>query len=224
MGIKQTDIESFLEPESQGFLYDTARSFLKRHSNPDSLMSQLKGLWINGQLDPCRDMIQLIIREGHILADKSDLYLLRARIAYEESESIGEVMAWIQQAKICEPDCKKAQVWDQLVKARIALNEADYENGQLILEELIEDSEVMYMARYELAHHLFWKNLNIKRSVDLLENVTLQRPGFIKAWSCLGYAYNRMNMKAKAQQAFGHCIELDTNPERIKVYKQQIAS
>lgn len=224
MGIKQTDIESFLEPESQGFIYDTARSFLKRHSNPDSLMSQLKNIWAQGQLIPCRDMIQLILREGHSLGDRAELYLLRARISYEEGEALGEVMSWIQQAKICNKNSSELKVWNKLIKARIAMNEGDPTNGQKILEDLIEKSEVMHLARYELAHHLFWRNLNIARATDLLENVTLERPTFVKAWSCLGYAYNRLNLKTKAQLAFGQCIELDTNPDRIKVYKQQIAS
>ena len=93
MGIKQTDILSYLEPESLGFHYDTARSFLKRHSNPESLLSQLKGLISRGQLDACRDMIQLIIREGHSLADSSDIYLLRAEVAYLKGENRGEILA-----------------------------------------------------------------------------------------------------------------------------------
>ena len=102
MGIKQTNIMSYIEPESMGFHHDTARSFLKRHSNPESLLLQLKNLLSKGQLEACRDLIQLIIREGHVLADQSEIYLLRAEVAYLEAENKGEIMAWVQQAKLCD--------------------------------------------------------------------------------------------------------------------------
>ena len=224
LGIKQTNIKSFLEPESTGFLYDTARSFLKRHSNPDSLLGQLKSLLRQGQLETCKDFIQLIIREGHSLADSSSTYLLRAQIAYEQAENKAEIMAWVQQAKLCKSLSSEIICWDNLIHGQLAISEGDYFNGQIVLEELLENSDIGHLAQYELAQHLFWRNLDSQRAVALLEEVTQQRPEFIKAWSCLGFAYNKFGLKTKAQQAFGHCIELDSNPERLKLYQQQLAS
>lgn len=224
MGIKQTNILSFIEPDSSGFYYDTARSFLKRHSDPQSLLGQIKSLLAQGQADACHDMIQLIIREGHVLADSSDIYLLRAELAYLRADNKGEILAWVQQAKLCENLSQSIIAWDELIYAQIALAEGDYVNGQLILEKLCENQEVGHLAQFELAQHLFWKNLDCDRAVTLLQEVTKMVPEFIKAWACLGFAYNKFGMKSKAQQAFGHCIELDSNPERLKIYKQQIAS
>lgn len=224
MGIKQTDIMSFIEPESSGFYYETARSFLKRHSNPDSLLSQLKGLLLKGDLDTCRDMIQLIIREGHELAERSVIYLLRAEVAYLKNDGLGEIMAWVQQAKHSAKLCDSVVRWDELMHAKTLLREGDYVNGQLILEKLIEDESVGHLAQLELAYHLFWKNLDCQRSLTLLEELTTDYPSFLQAWNCIGFVYNRFGMKAKAQEAFGNCIELDSNPERIKIYRQQLAS
>ncbi len=136
MGIKQTDISSFLEPDSLGFYYDTARSFLKRHSDPEALLGQLKSLVVKGDLDSSRDMIQLIIREGHVLSDHSDIYLLRAEIAFLQADNKGEVLAWVQQAKLCKHLSSQIVEWDELVYAQTALAEGDYVNGQLILEKL----------------------------------------------------------------------------------------
>ena len=125
MGIKNNNIASFLEPESNGFLYDTARSFLRRHSNPESLLAQIKNLMVQGQLDACRDMIQLVIREGHELGDQSELYLMRAQVADEQADNLGEVMAWIQQAKHCKDNNPSVETWDQFISARNALREGD---------------------------------------------------------------------------------------------------
>ena len=224
MGIKQTSIESFLEPEASGFLYDTARSFLKRHSSPESLLGQLKSQLYQGHLDACRDLIQLIIREGHSLADNSSIYLLRAQISYEQAENKGEVMAWVQQAKLCKNLSPNIISWDELILGQTTLSEGDYVRGQMILEELLEHETVGYLAKFELAHHLFWKNLDAERAMQLLCEITEEHPEFIKAWSCLGFIYNKFGMKAKAQEAFGNCIELDSNPERLKFYHQQLAS
>ncbi len=224
MGIKQTDIMSFIEPESSGFYYDTARSFLKRHSNPESLMLQLKTMLSQGHLHGCRDLIQLIIRESHVLAEQSELYLLRAEVSYLEGDPMGDVMAWIQQAKLSEKLSPKVISWDELVYAQVAFSEGDYVNGQLILEKLMDNPDVGHFAKFELGYHLFWKNLDAERALQLLEEVTLEYPEFIKAWSCLGFAYNKFGMKTKAQEAFSQCIELDSDPERLKLYKQQLAS
>lgn len=225
MGIKQTDILSFIEPESTGFIYETARSFLKRHSNPESLLGQLMSLLAQGQLGSCHDLIQLIIREGHELADNSQVYLLRAQIAFEQSENLGEVMAWIQQAKLCQHlHAEDITHWDELMHGVQALKEGDYQAGENVLEALTEINSVSVIARYRLAHHYFWKNINTEKALFLLEELCEERPEFLKAKSCLGFVYNKLGMKEKAQNAFAYCLERETNPERIKFYRQQLAS
>jgi tetratricopeptide (TPR) repeat protein len=224
MGIKQTDIMSFIEPESTGFYYDTARSFLERHANPESLLNQLRALMGQGHLDSCRDLIQMILREGHCLADSSEIYLLRAEVAMLQSDPNGEVLAWVQQAKMCKKLSTDVIIWDELAHAQSMISEGDYLNGQLILEKLMESERIGHLAQFELAYHLFWKNLDAERALQLLEDVTQSHPEFVKAWSCLGFVFNRFGLKTQAQQAFAHCIELDSNPERIKFYKQQLAS
>ncbi len=224
MGIKQSDINAFNEPESQGFIFDTARSFLKRHSNPEFLLGQLKALLAEGQTEPCCDMIQLIIRENHELADYNSIYLLRAQVALERGDDQGEVLAWLQQARMCAKQVESVEPWDQLIEGKLALKEGDYQHGQKVLEVLQNFEQVATYAKMELAHHLFWRNINPTRAILLLEEVTYERPGYVQAWSCLGYAYGRLGDKEKAQEAFGHCIELDSNPNRIKIYKQLIAS
>lgn len=185
---------------------------------------QLKSMLAQGHLDGCRDLIQLIIREGHVLADSSDVYLMRAEVAVLQGDPKGEVMAWVQQGKLCENLSTEVIAWDELIYGQNAIAEGDYVNGQLILEKLIENKNVGHLAQFELAYHLFWKNLDVERALTLLEEVTHDFPEFIKAWSCLGFAYNKFGMKTKAQEAFSHCIELDSDPERLKFYKSQLAS
>lgn len=185
---------------------------------------QLKTLFAQGSLSSCRDLIQLIIREGHVLADGSEIYLLRAQVSYLQADNRGEVMAWVQQAKLCENLSPTIIQWDELVYATTALAEGDYINGQLILEKLVEDPNIGHLAQFELAQHLFWKNIDPERALVLLEETTKDFPQFIKAWSCLGFAYNKYGMKEKAQMAFAQCLEIDSCPERTKIYKQQLAS
>lgn len=225
MGIKQAnDIASFLESESVGFVYDTARSFLKRHSNPESLLGQLKNLFIGGEIHSCKDMIQLIMEERHPLADHSDLLLLRAEIAFEESDQITEVSDWVKQAELCSKPSAALNDWKNLLKAKSALKEGDYELGQDILFSLLDSPHINELAAYSLAHHLFWKNLDTQFAQELLEDLVSKRPQFVKAWACLGFVYNKQQFRDKAQLAFSQCLEFEKNPEKIKFYKQQFAS
>ena len=96
--------------------------------------------------------------------------------------------------------------------------------GEDLLNTLTKSEEVGALAQYTLAHHLFWKNRNTELALDLLENLVQELPQFTKAWACLGFVYNKVGNKEKAQQAFGECLALENNPEKIRFYKQQIAS
>lgn len=225
MGIKQTNVQSFLEPESVGFIYDTARSFLKRHSNPETLLAQLKDLFYGGEVQSCKELIQLIIEEQHSLSESGALFLLRAQIAFEQSDDPMEYIDWVKQAQLCSQAHQDLDSWNKLIRAQKALKEADYVSGQEVLEALIiEGSSVSSLASYLLAHHLFWRNINTDRALDLLEEVTNKKSHFVKAWACLGFVYNKLQYKDKAQFAFGQCIEFESNPEKLKFYKQQLAS
>jgi tetratricopeptide (TPR) repeat protein len=225
MGIKQTDIHTFLEPNSLGFYYESARSFLNRHADPNVLLAQLKTMLRQGQLGACHDLIQLVLREGHDLGDHSALYLLRAEVAYFRGENLGEVMAWVQQARLCPVSNDELDLWEKLNQATTALKEGDAIQGQIDMEQLIADEGVVsHLAQFELSYHLFWKNIDAERALQMLSELTKEHPEFLQAWSCLGFAYNKFGMKIRAQQAFAQCLELDSNPDRLKIYKQQLAS
>lgn len=224
MGIKQTDISLFLEPQSQGFIHDTARSFLKRHKNNESLLAQLKDLYIQGQYSSCSDLIDLIISEGHSISESSDIYLLRAQIDFHQTDNFLAANDWLKQAKLCAKPSVEIQDWDNLKEGISAFAEGDYELGERTLSALVGTDAVGWIAQYRLAYHLFWKNINAEKAMFLLEDLTKQKPEFVKAWSCLGFVYNKMGLKEKAQIAFSRCLEKETNPDRIEFYKQQLAS
>ncbi len=224
MGIKQTDHRSFIEPESTGFINDTARSFLKRHSDPKSLLSQLKNLFHQGEYSSCVDLIQLIIRENHTLSDRYELYVLRAQLAFTSSDSLEEVSSWIKQASLCNDATKSLESWTKFISASLALKEGDYSLGENLLKELLSDEAVGMLAQYHLSYHLFWRNIDPEQSLFLLEELTHQHPELIKAWSCLGFVYNRLGLQDKAQSAFSYCLSRETNPNKIQLYKQQLVS
>jgi tetratricopeptide (TPR) repeat protein len=224
MGIKQTDVMSFLEPESVGFIYNTARAFLKRHADPEILLGQLKNLFLGGEIESCKDLIQLIIEEQHILSEAPELFILRAQIAFEQSDDPQEYKQWLKQAQLCPSSDNALNDWMKLTEAQSALKDGDYKTGEGLLHSLMDSEQVGNLALYVLAHHLFWKNIDTKKALELLEDIVQDRPHFVKAWACLGFVYNKLNFKAKAQYAFGQCIEFESNPEKIKFYKQQLAS
>ncbi|MCJ8276159.1 MAG: hypothetical protein MJK18_04905, partial [Bdellovibrionales bacterium] len=207
MGIKQTDVQSFLKPESVGFVYDTARAFLKRHSSPEMLRGQLQNLLNRGEIDSCKDLIQLIIEEQHPLSGDERLFLMRAKIAFEQSDKESEYKDWIQQAKLCNSESELVKSWERLGEAQLALKEGDYQAGTVTLHNLLDDDMVGDLASYVLAHHLFWKSVDTNKALNILEELVENKPHFVKAWACLGFVYNKLQFKDKAQYAFGQCIE-----------------
>ena len=166
MGIKQTNIQMFLEPESMGLIQETALSFLKRNADPNWLLTQLQSLANRGDLVACDELIQLIIREGHSLADCASLYLLQARLAYQKEDDLTNVEAWLEQARLL--DATAVQTWQTLLIGRQALKEGDYSKGVRVLETLLDDSNLSDLAAYELAYHFFWKNVDVAYALRLL--------------------------------------------------------
>ena len=177
-----------------------------------------------GELSGCKDLIQLIIREAHSLSDDCRVYLLRAQVAFEECEDFGEVKAWVEQAQFCKGHQPDSDEWNSLFQALNDLQEGDYTNGRQRLTELLDKDSVKQVAQYSLAHHLFWKNEDPQYALQLIEELCEQRPGFVKAWSLLGFICNRVGFKERAQEAFANCLKHETNPEKIEFYRQQLAS
>jgi tetratricopeptide (TPR) repeat protein len=224
MGINTGELAEYLKPDTNGFIYSSAKSFLNRHANPESLFAQLKSLLFQGELTSCHDLIQLILREGHPLSSYPEVYLLRAQIAFEQGENLGEVMSWVQQARLCDISSNDLLYWDQMMNGILCLKEGDYLRGEEILSSLFGEESVSTIARYSLANHYFWKSRDDKMALSILEELTHERPSFILAKSCLGFLYNKLGMKEKAQIAFAYCLRFETNPEKIKLFKEQLAS
>ncbi|MCB0377947.1 MAG: hypothetical protein KDD33_05595 [Bdellovibrionales bacterium] len=187
-------------------------------------MGQLKSLFASGEWSTCEDLIDLIISEQHDLIEDPQLFLLGAQVEFFKSEDIQKCCPWVKQAALNDPAHPEVIEWVRLLEAYQWLSEGDYQRGQRALQTLTYASVVESEARFILAHHLFWKNIDGARAIDLLEEVVLDHPNMNKAWACLGFAYNRSGFRSKAQEAFGICLQNETDPDKVALYKQQLAS
>ena len=203
-----------------------AESFLFSQNDSKSLLYHLKSLLHKGDLGSCQELIELIMDHGHPLADDVSVCLIGLQVSFEKSESIEEMFAWLEQARLCGGrQSNELLIWEVFIHALLALKEGDYEKGQKALEALvIEDSSVALLAKYRLAYHLFWKNIDIRGACRILEEVCQNRRGFMKAWCCLGFVYKKMGLKIKAHEVFSHCLLYETDKKRRQFYKRQLAS
>ena len=214
----------------RGFAEKSSSLFLSQH-NSESILYHLKDLLHKGDMDSCEDLIQLIIAHGHPLAEDVSIYLVGVQVVFEQSESMEEMFAWLEQAKLHgtkvhgDLQSKDLFLWEIFIHTLLALREGAYKKGQSVLETLIHEESVAVIAKYKLAYHLFWKNIDVERACHILEEVCENRQGFIKAWCCLGFVYKKMGLTEKAHETFSHCLSLHkTDAERRKFYKQQLAS
>ena len=221
---KSNSATAFLQPVNEGFIYDTARSFLQRHADPKSLLGQIERLFELGDSTQCLGLIQLLFEERHVLSESPKLLSLRAKIAFEESDSIDECRDWVEQIRLNNGRTPVLKSWNKLLEGTQLLREGDYGTGSKILSSILDDSLVGLYSTYILAHHLFWKENNIEGALAYLKLITKERPYFVKAWACLGFVYNRLGNKTLSQEAFNQCLQLERNPTKIAFYKQQLAS
>ena len=213
-----------LATECSGFINETSRSFLRRHSNSDSLLGQLKALYLKGCHQACKDLIQLICEEQHPLCESADLFVLRSKIALEENQTLKEVNVWLTQARLNESSSGELLEMDALVRCQRDLQDGVYEDGTAGLLELFESRHIGFLASFLLGRHLLWKSQNVPLSIFYLEGAVQTKPHLKNAWEALGFAYNRDGQREPAQAAFAKCIELETDLEKLSFYRQQLAS
>ena len=149
--------------------------------------------------------------------------LIRAQMAFEEEESIAETCTWLAQAELNNKKCPKTKLYKEVLKARQCLKDGLYQEGERQLVGLL-DSEYQAHAAFILGEHLFWRSPSTEEAVALLKIAVQDRPGFVKAWATMGFAYNKMGLKDKAQQSFSQCLEFEKDPERLAFYREQLAS
>ena len=216
-------VTPFIDTSDHGFHDQTLRTFLSKHSNPLSLLSQLYSIYENRDFASCKSLIDAICEQLHPLIDSADLFLLRARMAFEE-ENLQECKEWMQQAQWAENPSEHTEDFAQLLKAMDDLEDGIYKMGVQVLDSLCEKDRVSSYAHLILGKHFLWRAnspaLAIHHLTLSLETLDDHTP----VWANLGYAHDRKGEKEQAQQCFAKCLELEQNPEKKKFYQQLLAS
>jgi len=221
---RSSKVATYLTKECSGFVSTTTRSFLKRHADPTVLLGQLKSLYKKGEHSTCSDLIQWICEEMHPLSTASELFLLRAQIAWEDETGLNPAKTWLKQALLNNPDCQQSKAFSDLLDIQDDLADGLYQESMERLKTHLENTTTEMFAHFLIGRHLLLKTQNVSTSIFHLESALQLKPAFKKCWEALGFAFNRSGQKVAAQKAFARCIELETNPEKVNFYKQQLAS
>ena len=206
------------------FVEKSVRSFLKRHQSPKSLLSQLHELYRQGAHDSCLHLIQVICEIQHPLCESAEMYVLGAKIAFEEDEDMAEVESWLLQAELNDPSSPACFDFSLLINALKKLKDGLYSEASQDLLGLVDSDEVSFLASYLLGRHFLWKSQETGLSIYHLETALQSKPNFKKAWEAAGFAYNREGQQDLANLAFSKCIELESDPDKIEFYRQHLAS
>lgn len=202
----------------------TTALFIKNHTNPAQLLSQIQALFAQGQLHEANHVIECIIDNNNALLASADLFTLQAKIFIELSGFNVHAQCAIQQALLLEPLHEEALQLDKICALHEELRDGLYENAEASLRTtLAADSKSVY-AMYVLANHLFWKNGPEAEATQLLEKCVKNRPSFLKAWLCLAMAYKKGQDFSKAENAFQECLGLDVNSSNKEFYKKHLQS
>lgn len=206
------------------FVEKSVRSFLERHQDPKSLLSQIYELYRQGAHDSCLHLIQMICEVQHPLYEAAEIYILGAKIAFEEDEDLAEVESWLMQGELNDPSAPACFDFSFLITALKKLKDGMYSEASQDLLGLVDSPDVGFLASYLLGRHFLWKSQEIGLSIYHLETALQSKPNFKKAWEAAGFAYNREGQKDLAKKAFSKCIELESDPDKIEFYRQHLAS
>lgn len=198
--------------------------FIRNHTSPEQLLSQVKVLFAQGQLHEAHHIVECIVDNFNPLIASADLFTLHAKIYIELFGFNVHAQCAIEQALMIEPNHEEALGLKKLSSLHEELRDGLYDTAEESLRRLIESEPLNVYAKYVLANHFFWKNGPQSEAVILLESAVKQRPTFLKSWLCLAMAYKKSQEMTKAEMAFQECLELDTNVSNQEFYKKHLQS
>jgi len=206
------------------FIEKSVRSFLERHKNSRSLISQINELYRQGAHDSCLHLIEVICEMQHPLCETAELYVLGAKIAFEEDDDLSEVESWLMQGELNDPSSPACFDLSYFLSSLRKLKDGLYSESTQDLLGLVDSTEVGFLSSYLLGRHFLWKSQETQLAIYHLQTALQSKPNFKKALEAIGFAYNREGQTELASAAFSKCIELETDPDKIEFYRQHLAS
>ncbi len=213
----------FVDTSNQG-QNSTTSLFIKNHTSPTQLLSQVRMLFAEGHLHEAQHVMECIIDNYNPLISSADLFVLNAKVDIELHGFNVHAKCALQQALLLEPQHEEALKLSAVSQHHDELRDGLYETAtEALRKQLQQDPNDVY-AMYVLANHLFWKNGPEQEATSLLEKAVKLRPSFLKAWLCLAMAYKKAQDLGKAEGAFQECLSLDTNATNQEFYKKHLQS
>lgn len=198
--------------------------FVRNHKSPDHLIEQLQTLYYLGHVEEFLHLADCVLEVQNPLVGESSFFETYAKALVEIQGFSTETHCAVNQAMMLNAQSVPAMKLHTLCLWKEMLKDGLYSEVETTIEAHLVKEPQDLLAAYLLAHHLFWKNRNEERAIELLESIVERRPSFLKAWLDLGMAYKKSRKSEKAQNAFKTCLDLDTNEQNCEQYERHLQS
>lgn len=208
---------------SEDYRKDSTTSlFIKKHKNPEQLLSQIESLYLQSQIKEVIHLIECVIDNNSDLLSNPDIFVLYSKALIEFQGLTHQSESALYQAQLLNKNSATVLELQNLFALNEELRDGLYSSAEEKLNTLLQKDPKNGIALFMLGSHLLWKTERTSTAVELLEKATKLRPHFLKAWVHLAMAYKKNHLLALADQAFQECIALDPNPNQHHFYKTHL--
>lgn len=200
----------------------TTSLFVKKHKNPEHLLSQIEALYLQKQTAEVLHLIDCVIENNSDLLNQPELFVVHAKTLIELHGFGFPAESQLAQALILNPQSAMAVDLQRLFAINDELRDGLYVSGEEKLGQILKEDPKNALALFLLGNHLLWKTGSTQEAIQHLEKAVELRPSFLKAWVSLAMAYKKNHLFVMAEQAFQQCLSLDPNPQQQNFYKTHL--
>jgi hypothetical protein len=185
-------------------------------------ITELAKLFADGKIPAALAAASLLLESRPKLLEDADFLILCAKIYFEAEAPSSKVAGLLNRALLAEPGHREAADYLELIEAKRHFTSAANDDGETRLQALLRRSPDNVHALFALATHLFWVQKDQAPAARLLEKCVRLRPGFLRAWGCLGMLYQASENAASATMAFRKCVALETEPQMKAFFQSKL--
>lgn len=194
----------------------------KANTNANPTLEMIRKIFDEGRLSDALGLMTSLEKENPKALEDLPTVVLYLRILFESEGPLSKINSLISSTLLKFPNDGQLHEFLELSKAKSSLNKRSIDEAINSLALLNQRSTDNYLAQFTLGAALHWEKKDEINSIKFLEKCVALRPQFLRAWACLGVAYQTLGNHALSTRAFQKCMALETDPQMKAYFKDQI--
>ncbi|MES2965433.1 MAG: hypothetical protein V4760_16240 [Bdellovibrionota bacterium] len=172
-------------------------------------VTSLRKLFAEGKIEAALPLATQLLASVQGELREVRFLMLCVQVLFEAEAPTSKINALLSEAFLRSPEDQTVLEYMAVMDAKAKLKYEVDSIGEKILRDVLVRQPRHAHAAFLLGSHFFWAKQDHHGAGPLLELCVRERPGFLRAWACLGALYEQQDRKNLAAAAYRKCAELE---------------